>query len=150
MSGTIRQDIIAYLRTRTAFVSYITSADSTIRLFLSRVPKSNPPLANFPCVVMRRSSGEHRHDLDGSAGIAFPLFEFHVMGIDPEIVETICEELRLSLQGYRGAMGASTVQKSTLEEEVDDAIETKIGDDVFIYRTTCMYSIGHLEDKPTF
>ncbi len=153
MSGTIRADILDYLRDRTALTAYVTSPNAAIRIYFSRVPKSNPPLANFPCVVFRRNTGGHLHQLDedaACAGYAAPLFEFHVMGIDAVVVQSICEELRLALYGYQGVMGASTIDQCLLEDEVDDVIETKIGDDTFIYRTTQFYKIGHQEAVPTF
>lgn len=82
--------------------------------------------------------------------MASALFEFHVVGIDSVAVETIGEALRLALQGFQGTMGATEVRCVTLDDETDDYIESKLGDDVGFFRTVYRYTIQHREAIPTF
>lgn len=145
----IRQDLRTYLAAQSGITALLTANGKT-RIFLSRIPQANPPSASFPAVLYRRSVGGHEHDLDGSAGIAVAQFEFHVADPDPTTVESVCEALRQELQGYRGAMGSSTIQRCTLDNEVDDYVESQIGDDEGFHITVLTYTIAYLESIPTF
>ncbi len=141
----IRQDIKTYLGAFAGLTALVAQ-----RIYLSVIPPSETPYANLPAVVFRRANGGHEHDLDGAAGYAAPDFEFHVIGRRATDVEAICEQLRLALQGYRGTMGSSTIQRCTLEDESDDYFESETGDDVGFYRTVLRYTIGYTETIPSF
>lgn len=145
----IRQDLRTYLAAQAGIQALLTANGKT-RIFLSHIPQENPFSASFPAVLYRRSSGGHEHDLDASAGIAAPTFEFHVADPDPTVVESVCEAIRQELQGYRGAMGSSTIQRCTLDEEQDEYIESAIGDDKGFHVTVLTYTITYLESIPTF
>lgn len=147
--STIRQDLRTYLAAQ-AGIQAVLTANGNTRIFLSRIPQSNPPSSSFPAVMYRRASGGHEHDLDGSAGYAAPLFEFHVADPNPATVETICEALRQELQGFRGLMGSTPVQRCTLEDEQDEYVESQIGDDAGFHVTVLTYRIGYTESIPTF
>lgn len=145
----IRSDLRTYLAANAGLTALLTRSGRK-HIYLSRVPQSTPAYANFPCVVYRRANGGHEHDLDGSAGYAAPQFEFHVLAQDPDDVEGICEALRQALQGFKGAMGDTTVDRCTLEDESDDYLESRVGDDVGFHRTVLIYKIGFRESIPTF
>lgn len=146
----IRSDLRTYLLTRTGLTDLIT-ADGRVHLHLSRTPQTTPPLAAFPTVIYRRASGGYGHDLDGSDGNADPNFDFHVMDPDPDVVEAICEQLRLALQGFpKSNMGSTHIESITLDDEQDDYLESTIGDDVGFHRTVLTFSINHTVAIPTF
>lgn len=145
----IRSDLRTYLKSRSGLTDLVGGA-SDPRLYLSNIPQA-PALANYPCVVYRRASGGYEHELDGSAGKASPLFEFHVFGTDPDDVEAIGNQLRLALDGFCGTMGDTAVDCVTIDDEFDDYIETKIGDDlVGFHRTVLEFTIQHDVAIPVF
>lgn len=147
--STVRQDVLAYLAAQPGIQALLT-ADGKTRIFLSRIPQTNPPADSFPAVMFRRATGGHEHDLDGSAGIATPDFEFHVIDPSPTTVESVCEAIRQELQGFRGTMGGTTIQRCTLEDEQDFYHESQIGDDTGFHVTVLTYRITYLESIPTF
>jgi len=148
--STLRRDLRIYLASKTALTALITGTNGRKHLHLSRIPQGNVSRDAYPAVVYRRSTGGHEHDLAGAAGYAVPEFEFVVIGEDPDVVEDICEQLRLALQGYRGLMGGTTIQRCTLDGESDDYIDSKIGDDVGFYMTSLQYTIAYIETVPAF
>jgi hypothetical protein len=146
----IRRDIRTYLKTKTALTDLIGGA-TTPRLYWSKVPAGDTPLSNYPCVVFRRATGGYGHDMDGSDGKAQPEFEFMSIGLDPEAVEAIAEELRLAMQGFSGMWGTSAIDEVLLDDELDGIETTKVGDDEYdLPWIVQVFQIGHKVAKPTF
>lgn len=141
----IRQTLRTYLLDQSALTALVGT-----RIYQSRVPKGDTPLQNFPAIVYRRMTGGHEHDLDGSAGVARARFQVTVVGTDAIAVDDICEQLRQAMQGFRGQFDTTRVTCVTLNDEVDDYIESTIGDDVGFYLTMLVYTVSHIETKPTF
>lgn len=148
--STLRRDIRVYLASKAGLTALITGTNGKKHLHLSHIPQGSVSREAYPALVYRRATGAHEHDLDGSAGYAAPEFEFVAIGEDPDVVEDICEQLRLAMQGFRGLMGSTTIRRCTLDDESDDYIESKIGDDVGFHMTLLKYTIGHTEAIPTF
>jgi len=146
----IRQDLRTYLKTKTGLTDLIGGATDP-RLYLAHVPEANPPLSLFPCVVYLRATGGYGHDIDGSDGTAAPTFEFYTLGTDPEEVEEISEQLRQALQGGPTTMGSTEMLHVTLEDESDDYLETKVGEDTLgLHETVQRFVLAHKVTKPTF
>lgn len=148
MNVGIRQDIRTYLAAQAGVTALLTHHGKT-HIYLSRIPQSNPPADSFPAVLYRRAGG-HDHDLDGGSGLSTASFEFHVADPEPTMVESVCEALRQELQGYRGTMGSSTVQRCTLDDEQDEYVESAIGDDKGFHVTVLTYTITYTESIPTY
>ncbi len=74
-----------------------------------------------------------------------------MFGTDPDDVEAIGNQLRLALDGFCGTMGDTAVDCVTIDDEFDDYIETKIGDDlVGFHRTVLEFTIQHDVAIPVF
>lgn len=141
----IRSDLTAYLKSRGDLTSLVGQ-----RIHWIRIPQREKGETTFPCVTFRRATGGHYQNLDGSQGYAQPLFEFDVWGPDSVSVERVAEQLRLSLQGFRGAIGSTRVSEITLDDEQDFYHPDETGGDAGIYRVQFKYTIGHAEAIPAF
>ena len=142
----IRADLRTYLLSQ----SDITDLVGT-RIYWVRIPQKNPSDANYPCITYRRATGGHVHNLDGAQGYAEAIVEIDIWGPDSEVVENVGEQVRESLQGFRGEMGTTDVRRRvTLEDEQDFYYPSEVGDDVGVYRIQYKYKIGYGESVPCF
>lgn len=146
----IRNDLRTYLLAQSSITDLIVQ-----RLSLSRRPINLDGTAGefggpYPCVTYSRVTGGHHQNLDGSSGYAEADFEFDYWGTSPVSVENVSEAFRLKLQGYRGAMGDSTISKVTLQDETDFFHPPQVGDDGGIYRITQRYNIGFAVAIPSY
>lgn len=146
----IRADLRTYLLSQSSITSLIGQ-----RISLSRVPLNLDATAGqsggpFPCVTYRRVSAGAYQDMDNGAGYCEADFEFDFYSTDSVEVESVSEAFRLKLQGYRGAMGGSTVKKVTLVNEQDFFHPPPDGSDTGIHRTTQQYNVGFYVTIPTY
>lgn len=145
----IRQSLRTYLVTQAAIAAKVT-ANGKVHIYWTHLPQL-PHGQAFPlCLVYRRATGGHKHDLDGAAGFAAPLFDLDVWGEDSVEVETLGELVREALQGFRGTMGADTIQRLTLDDEQDFFYPATSANDVGRYLIRYRYTIGYRESIPTF
>jgi hypothetical protein len=142
----IRDDIKTYLSGIDGLTALIGTAP--VRLALSRLQQK----WCSPAVIYRRLTGGHKQDMDGSSGYAEPQFEFEVIGHTPELVEAVCEQLRLALQGYPpdALMGTTQIAVITLDDEVDDYYDSETADDNGFNVTRLTFTIGYYEAIPAF
>jgi hypothetical protein len=142
----IRNDIKTYLSGIDGLTAMIGT--TPFRLALSKILEK----WCLPACAYRRMTGGHQHDLSGSAGYAEGKFDFEVLGHTPEVVEAICEQLRLALQGYPPdtLMGTTMIAVITLDDEVDGYYESQAADDNGANSTTLTFTIGYYEAIPSF
>lgn len=141
----IRSDLRTYLLAQSSVADLIGTRLSLSRLPLNVDGSANLSAGPFPCVTYRLASANHHHNLDGGQGYCEAAIELDVWGDDSEEVEAAGDAIRLKLQGYLGAMGNSTVKRSTLDEEQDFFHPPQDGSDTGIHRTTFRYTIGFYE-----
>lgn len=146
--------IRADLRTYCLAQSSITTLIGT-RLSLSRRPINTDGTAGesggpYPCVTYSRANGGHFQNMDASDGYCEAMFEFDFWSNVATDIESVSEAFRLKLQGYRGAMGSSSIKLVKLEDEIDFYHPAPDGSDKGIYRTTQRYLIGFVAPIPTY
>lgn len=85
-------------------------------------PGQAPQNATLPYVVFNRISAERFPHLGGPSGLVRSRVQFDIYGSSQLESENVRDALRLWLDGYDKAMGASNldVRNVTLENEVDD------------------------------
>jgi hypothetical protein len=119
----------------------LTALIST-RVYLERIPQG----ATLPCLTYQRISTPrvHTHDTSGSAGTAYPRFQFDAWATTYASAKAITDALRAALNGYKGTItsGADSVvvQASLVESETSQPdLEADLA------RISSEYVIWHLE-----
>ena len=81
--------------------------------------RQNP---TYPAVTYEKVSGPRIENLQGLSGLAHPRFQFSCFGDDYEEADSVAEQVRLALEGYRAIIFQNFLTRS---EEMDDADWTK-------------------------
>ena len=80
-------------------------------------PFSAPAGTAFPHAVFQRISTRRAHTLDGPDGLAIARVQFDIFSQTHAAARTIADAARSALDGFRGPLGAFTVQAVALENE---------------------------------
>ena len=129
-------------------------ADGTISgLVGTRIfPLKLPQAPTFPAITYQMISGGRSHTYGGAVGLASPRFQFDCWGATYLQAEALAEALRIRLDGFSGAMGASpstVVQGVFFQDERDlyeDGADLGTGSGAGVYRRSIDYFISHEED----
>ena len=131
----IEEALVTYLLAQTGLVSKVSS-----RIYAMHAPAN----VKFPIITCRRISTERllTHDQTHN-GLSTPRIQFDVMAKTYQSALDVLEQLRISLQGYRGTMGGTGgvyvgAVLPALEQHDDDP-------DNDYYRLTIDYMISHEE-----
>lgn len=121
----------AFLQTRPGLTGEVGD-----RIYPRRLPRD----VTFPAIVYSRVSTARGATHDGPDGLPMPRFQFDIWGKDPDSVDAAAEQLRLAIDGYRGAMGDVTVGSALVVGDVD-------GDDpeTGLYRRIVDVQVQHEE-----
>ena len=101
---TIEAGLVTKLTTTAGLTTLIST-----RTYLERIPQG----ATLPCLTYQRISTPRvlTHDTSGSAGTAYPRFQFDAWATTYTSAKAISDALRTALNGYRGTItsGADSV-----------------------------------------
>ncbi|MEW6223194.1 MAG: DUF3168 domain-containing protein [Chloroflexota bacterium] len=97
-----------------AYLSGRTAAGD--RIYPRRMPRE--PV--FPLVLYRRIDTARGLSHTGPDGLASPRIQLDVWAEDPDQADAVADELRVLLNGYRGAMGDVPVGLSRVVADLDD------------------------------
>jgi len=98
-----------------------------------------------PALTYHKVSGFHFHSLQGSSGLAKPHVQIDCWA-DPEDeagLQALAEQVRLSLQGFRGTVGGENLQAVLLVDEMDIYEEEDEG-----LRTALIFEVWICESIP--
>jgi hypothetical protein len=110
-----------------------------------------PQDTDEPAIVVSRISGEHEHQLSGSAGFAMPVM--HVMCFAPSAVsaDNLRDKVQATLQGDGGkTVGQTRFMSIILDDEDHDYIPPLDASDRGTYARLLVFSVLHEEQIPTF
>jgi hypothetical protein len=96
--------------------SGISAAIGGQRIF----PVTLPQGENRPSVVYTRISGVGDHHMQGASGLARPRYQIDAYAQLADDANALADLVKARLDGYRGPMGAVTVQGAFFETERDD------------------------------
>jgi hypothetical protein len=101
---TIEAGLVAKLTTTAGLTALIST-----RVYLERIPQG----ATLPCITYQRIDTPRvlTHDTSGSAGTAYPRFQFDAWATTYASAKAITDALRAALSGFKGTItsGADTV-----------------------------------------
>lgn len=139
----MKVELRAYLLAQTPITTLIGQ-----RLFIHRAPQEG---AELPYIVYQRSPEvDHHHHMEAAAGLLQEFYQFDIYSTTAKNTETVAEQLREELDGFRGTMGAENVRSIHLEDEDDDQINPTDGSDDSKFRIRQSYRVTHTESVPTF
>lgn len=129
---------LVYKLTNTAGVTALVST----RVYLERIPQG----ATLPCITYQRIDTPRvtTHDTSGSAGTAYPRFQFDAWATTYASARAITDAVRAALNGYRGTItsGADTV---TVQAALVDGETSQPDLEAGLARIRSEYVIWHLE-----
>lgn len=99
--ATVEEAIV----TRLKAVAAVTALVGT-RIYINQLPQ----MPTLPAVVYNRISGNRVNSLQGSGGLASPVFQFDVFGTSATQCRQIVRELQTALAGYRGTVAGVNIQ----------------------------------------
>ena len=76
---------------------------------------------SLPYIIYQRAPEvNHHHHMLAAAGLVSEFYHFDVYSMSMENVETIAEELRQALDGFRGDMNGENVRSIHIDDEDDE------------------------------
>lgn len=134
----IEEDLVTYLKTADALMALVGNGDSplTCRIYPLVLPQS----WTAPAIVYQLINSDRLFNLAGVAGRAEKLFQITISGSSYGQVKSVADALRSALNGYSGAMGASSVGYVKLESDIDDYLE-----DTRVWEIMADYTISYIE-----
>lgn len=93
-------------------------------------PFGAPADAPETYIVYKRSDRPDGRTLSGAGGIRRATFDFEVWGPDADVVESVAEALRASLEAIRGDWAGVSIRAVELQGEIDDSVRPEDGTDV--------------------
>jgi hypothetical protein len=100
------------------FVTASTSISAVVgtRMHYNQLPQ--PSI--YPHLWFQRQSREEELDMGGVGGLAMSRFDIEINSTSPSVAISLADKVRGRLHGYRGAMGATTVQMATVADQDDE------------------------------
>jgi hypothetical protein len=83
-------------------------------------PVTLPQGESRPSLVVTRISGLGDHHMQGASGLARPRYQIDAYAPKADDANALADLVKARLDGYRGPMGAVTVQGAFFETERDD------------------------------
>ena len=122
------------------------SATVGTRVYLAIIPQD----ASLPAITYQRISGSHVRSLEGSSGASEARYQITAWASTGLAAKQLADYVRLSLDGFSGAMGDVTVKRVYLEDDRDQ-FEPAAGNDEERRNGVLMdFSIWYHEAKPSF
>ncbi len=138
----MKVELVKYLKDRTALAALIGA-----KIFVKRASQE----ASLPYIVYRRLPDvDHHHHMEAAAGLVQEIFQFDVFSTTEKNVETVTEQLRLALDGFRGDMNGENVRSIHIVDEDDEITNPTDGSDDGKFSTRQSYRVTHTESVPTF
>lgn len=136
-----QQDLMSYLQAQpgiAALVGYAT---------LSRIyPQKARQGAALPHIVLSEAGGESPELLVGRGGAGIVQSTWHVYAVadNQAGANALAEEIRISVQGFRGLMGSTYVNEVSCSTHRDSGDDTPVdGSDASKYWVRRIYDIWH-------
>lgn len=129
----------------TNLITYLNAEIPSIK-FYSHIPEKR----SYPAACYQLVANPHDHNLDGAAGVARARIQFSFFSYDQADTEEQAELLRVSLDGYHGAMGDGEVLSALLQNELCLYEQPANGTDEGIYHRVVDYMIKHRVTIPSF
>ena len=139
---SVVHSIITYLNTRTGLTSLVSS-----RIRMMQAEQSD---GKNPYVVLHQIDENHEHHMLAASGKAIARIQFDCVAGSPLSASNIAEQVRLALDGYRGAMGTAFISMchlDTIRNELTAPIE---GAHRGRYAVQLDFQIGWTVSVPTF
>ena len=132
------------LRTYLLAQATITAIVGSSGVYCGNVPQA----AATPLLLVSRVAGEHGHHLDGGAGYCTARVQVDCYSTTYVAAAALAEAVRLKMQGYRGAMGTTTVSSVMLESDLDQSDPPTDASDSWLYRRILDFGILY-QNTPT-
>ena len=133
-------------------VKYLLDRNTLTTLIDRRLlPHQAGQKAALPYIIYQRAPDvNHHHHMLAAAGLVVEFFNFDVYSGTMENVETIAEELRQALDGFRGDMNGENVRSIHIDDEDDEKVNPTDGSDDSPFRIRQSYRVTHTESVPVF
>lgn len=149
--GSVPISIVPNHSLEVAMLSYLASNRRLVGLVGNRFyPHQIPAVqqAILPAITYYRSSTDHEHGLQGSAGratteIAFDIWSTRFLDLPP-----IAEALRQALQGSQGCWGSYGIYRVLLLSEADDIERPADGSTTWYYSRSLDFEVTFQESIP--
>lgn len=128
-----------------ALSSYLTSFPAIASRAADRVyPITLPQNPTLPAITYERLDRASVQSHDGSSGLAHPTFRVNVWAKSHFAAVDLAENVRLSLQGFKGLMAGKPVQAVLMSPGGTSVFE----DETKIWREILEFTIWHAEEAP--
>lgn len=145
---SIETDLRTYLAAQASFTATLgTSSKYTTHLFCAVIPQD----AALPACTISNVTANHEHTLLAGAGFCWARIQLNFFANGATgygTTKTMAEAARALLQGYKGAMGSSTVGSVVLKNEVDLYESPQDGKGVGTFHLAVDYLVRYSESVP--
>ena len=138
---SVKSSLITYLKAETNLSALIGD-----RIYIGWAEQGT----TLPYIVAHQIDAIHEHHMASATGLVQGRFQFDCYGQTTVAAENVAEQVRQSLDGFRGAMGSVFVSTCHLESERDDTIQPVEGAHRGIYSVQQDYMISWSVSVPTF
>lgn len=136
---------------KSSLITYLNTETNVTNLVGGRIrnvyAEQNDAL---PYIVVHNIDAIHEHHMASASGFIQGRFQFDCYGESPISAMNVAEQLRQSLDGFRGTMGDVFVSSCLLDAERDDITQPIEGAHTGIYSVQQDYMIGWSVSVPTF
>lgn len=136
----IGRGVHTYLQTKSA----VTDVSGT-----RGYPEVLPQKATLPAYTYSGVTATSEQDLDNGVGVAQTLLQVNCFGTTHITANNLREQIRLVMQGYRGAAGSETILCVTVGNKLDRYDPPLDGSDQGRYLRIIEFNISHREGIPT-
>lgn len=109
------------------------------RVYANRMP----PDGGFPVITFQRISTLSQESLSGASGLERVRFQIDAWAKGYAAAINLAEQVRLSIQGFRGIMGAVTVHGVMMLNRND-----QYEDDTDLHKNSMDFALWHQQTKP--
>lgn len=138
---SIKSSLITYLKTKSGLTDLVGT-----RIRFAFAEQTDKP----PYIVINNIDNVHKHHMTAASGQVVGRFQVDCYGSTPLSAMNVAEQVRLSLDGKQGTVGADYLELCHLDSERDDTTPPVPGADTGIYAVQQDYLIGWSVSVPTF
>jgi len=131
--------------------TYLVGVAGLTALVGSRIyPVFASSAATFPYIVYSKITADHINHMTAAAGLSSHLYQFDIFDSSYDGADAVREQVRLAIDGRRGAMGASGVRWSGIANEREDHSDPQDGSDGGVHRISIDVNFWATESVPAF
>jgi hypothetical protein len=128
------------------YTAISTAADRTVKVFPIYAPQSEAE----PFITFLRRNTQRDYNTNKQSGIVVSTFDINCWDTNYPRLKTICEQVRIAIDGYRQDTDGFHIRRSFIDDETDIPDPSDWGFEQPTYGVQFTLAVSHTETVPDY